>query len=268
LKQNEQDLKVIQESYKMENQMQKIRFFILLFSFILMACEKDPVGSEKGGPRLAMKAQYITSTLGEKTTGALNNALAVEAITITRARFLVRNINLRSVPEDSMEFVSDPYIIDLNLDGLPNTIAVEEIPADTYDRIDYRIHRLDDDDPRDLAYFQHPDFQDFVADDRYSIIIEGTVQEGVNRSESFVFRSRDNEKQRHFLNPYLIVGESLSQITVVFEFNGTNWFKSENGTLLDPRDESFEKEISDNLKQSIEIKEKKIDDESNNDDIY
>jgi hypothetical protein len=233
-----------------------------------MACEKDPVGSENSAARLTMKAQYVTSTSGKKATGFLNNALNVEAITITRARFLVRNINLRSVPEDSMEFVSDPYIIDLNLDGLPNTIAVKNIPADTYDRIDFRIHRLDDDDPRDLAYFQHPDFQEFVADDRYSIIIEGTVQDGINSGESFVFRSRDNEKQRHFLNPYLVVDESLSQITVVFEFNGTNWFVSENGILIDPRDESYENEISDNLKESIEIIEKKIDDEINNDDSY
>ena len=248
--------------------MLKFRFFILLFSFMIIACEKDPVGSEYSGARLTMKAQYVTSTSGKNAAEFLNNTLAAEAITITRARFLVRNINLRSVPEDSMEFVSDPYIIDLNLDGLTNIIAVEGIPANTYDRIDFRIHRLDDDDPRDLAYFQHPDYQDFVADDRYSIIIEGTVQEGVNASESFIFRSRENEKQRHFLNPYLVVDESSSQITVVFEFNGTNWFVSENGILLDPRDESYENEISDNLKESIEIMEKKNDDVGNSDDSY
>lgn len=248
--------------------MQQFKFFILMLSFMIMACEKDPVSSENGSTRLTMKAQYVTSESGKKATGSLNHALAVEAITITRARFLIRNVNFRSVPEDSTEFVSDPYIIDLRLDGQPNTIAIGDIPADTYDRIDFRVHRLDDDDPRDLAYFQHPDFQDFVSDDRYSIIIEGTVQEGNDSSESFVFRSRDNEKQRHFLNPYLVVDESLNQITVVFEFNGTNWFVSEDGILLDPRDESYENEISENLKESIEIIEKKIDNEGDSDEIY
>jgi hypothetical protein len=200
--------------------------------------------------------------------GLNKSSLAIDNITITRARFLIRNVKLRSVPEDSMEFVSDPYIIDLDLNGEPSTIAVEDVPANTYDRIDFRIHKLDDDDPRDLAYFQHPEFQDFVADNRYSMIIEGIVQEGTNPSETFVFRSRDNERQRQFFNPVLVVDELSNQITVVFEFKGTNWFVAEDGSLLDPRDESNEDEISDNLKESIEIVEKKTFNDSNNDDNY
>jgi hypothetical protein len=106
-----------------------------------------------------------------------------------------------------------------------------------------------------------------VSDNRYSIIIEGTITDGNNFAETFVFRSRENEKQRHFFNPVLVVGESTSQITVVFEINGTNWFVGEDGALLDPRDESNEDKISDNLKDSINIIEKKSSD-SNDDDSY
>jgi len=245
--------------------------FSLLFLFLIMlfaACEKDPVSSNNGKATVNFRAQYISTSAAGQPTGFNKNSLADDAITITRARFLVRNIKLRSVPEDSVEFVSDPYIIDLNLDGQPTTITVGEVPANTYDRIDFRVHRLDDDDPQDLAYFQHPDFVEFVDDSRYSMIIEGTVQEGTNPAETFEFRSRDNEKQRRFFNPVIVVDESTNQITVVFEFKGSDWFIGEDGSLLDPRDESNENEISDNLRESIEIVEKKTVNDSNDDDGF
>ena len=100
------------------------------------------------------------------------------------------------------------------------------------------------------------------------MIIEGTIHEGTSAPESFVFRSRDNEKQRRFFNPVLVVDESSNQITVVFEFKGTNWFIAEDRSLLDPRDEYNEDEISDNLRESIEIVEKKSVKDNNNDDSY
>ena len=248
--------------------MKNLKFLFLSIAILIVACEKDPTSSEGGMATLTLNAQYVNSAAGKQSTGSYITSQAIDAITITRARFLIRNVKLRSIPEDSMEFVSDPYIIDLNLDGQPHTIAVKNVPAKTYDRIDFRVHRLDDDDPRDLAYFQHPDFQDFVVDNRYSMIIEGIVQEGNNSPETFVFKSRDNEKQRRFFNPLLVVDELTNQITVVFEFKGTNWFVSEDGTWLDPRDESNEDEISDNLKDSIEIVDKRVKDNSSSDDNF
>ncbi len=239
-----------------------------MITWLRLTCEKDPASSSNERVQIELNAQYIPAGIGKFAVQNSLNSVQVDAITITRARFLIRNVKLRSVPEDSLEFVSDPYIIDLNLDGQPSTITVSDVPANTYDRIDFRIHRLDDDDPRDLAFFQHPDFSDFVTDERYSMIIEGTVQEGTNPAEAFVFRSRDNEKQRHFFDPLLVVNESTGRVTVVFEIKGTDWFVGENGALLDPRDESNENEISDNLQNSIRIIEKKNPNTISDDDYY
>lgn len=246
--------------------MKKLNFLFLLLVILMVACEKDPVSSDSGQAKIAISTQYVTSTPGKQSTASNITSSMVDAISITRARFLIRNVKLRSVPEDSIEFVTDPYIIDLDLSGQQNTIEIKEVPAHTYDRIDFRIHRLDDDDPRDLAFFQHPDFQDFITDNRYSMIIEGTIQEGTNPSEPFVFKSRDNEKQRHFFNPVLVVDESTDQISVVFEINGMNWFISNNGSVLDPREESNADEISNNLEESIHLVEKKL--TNNSDDGY
>ena len=98
------------------------------------------------------------------------------------------------------------------------------------------------------------------------MIIEGIISDGNNPEEPFVFQSTDNEKQRHFFNPILVVDETTNQITVVFEINGTNWFIGNDGSLLDPRDESNENEISDNLEESIHIIEKKLSNNNNDDD--
>ena len=246
--------------------MLKIKYLFFLSILIIMACEKDPVSSDNGQAKITISSQYVTRVAGKEATVPNINSLMVDAITITRARFLIRNVKLRAVPEDSIEFVSDPIIIDLDLSGQQNTIEVRDIPEHSYDRIDFRIHRLDDDDSRDLSFFQHPDFQDFVTDNRYSMIIEGIISDGNNPEEPFVFRSTDNEKQRHFFNPILVVDETTNQITVVFEINGTNWFIGNDGSLLDPRDESNENEISDNLEESIHIIEKKLSNNNNDDD--
>ena len=248
--------------------MAKYYLIFLILAIIFTACEKDPVSSDGNISTISLRSQYINTSASGQPMGFNKGFLVDDVISITRARFLIRNVKLRSVPEDSVEFVSDPYIIDLNLDGQPNTIMVTDVPAKTYDRIDFNVHRLDDDDPRDLAYFQHPDFQDFVTDNRYSMIIEGTIQNGVNSTENFVFKSRDNEKQRQFFNPLLEVDESVSQVTVIFQFDGTNWFVGDDGSFLDPRDESNENEISDNLRDSIEIIEKRVSNNTTDDDNY
>ena len=245
-----------------------VMFLVLVMTFI--SCQKDPVSSADGTGQITLSARYVTSGLIKSVAGTGDNLTLNSDISVTRARFLVRNVTLRSVPEqDSVEFVSDPYVLELNLDGKPNVIEISNVPADTYDRIDFKIHRLDDDDPRDLAYFQHPDFRDFVDDNRYSIIIEGTVSDGNDPGQSFIFRSRESEKQRQFFNPVLVVDQSSNQVNVVFEIDGSQWFYDENGSLLDPGDESNEDEISDNLKKSIRvIEEKPAGDDASEDDVY
>ena len=183
--------------------MKKIFYSFTIVIMLLYSCEKDPASSGSGENKITFSATYISEVLTKPAIDYTINSPELSEIKVTRARFLVRNVKLRSVSEDSIEFVSDPYVIELYLDGQPNTINVKEVPADTYDRVDFRIHRLDDDDPKDLAYFRHPDFQDFVADNRYSMIIEGLIKESDNLEHSFIFRSRDSEKQRHFLEPPL-----------------------------------------------------------------
>lgn len=230
--------------------MNKLAVFILSIVF-LIACEKNSTGSFDSNESVTLSVQYVNTNVASGSLAKASGTTDVTGIQVTRARFLIRNVRLKTIKEDSIEFKSEPMVVDLDLDGGVNTLHVSEVPPGRYDRLEFRVQRLDDDDPRERAYFSHPDFIDFVQDNRYSIIIEGVVSENNNDPEPFVFRSRDNEKQRHFLNPAIDVGNGSGSLDVRLQINGSNWFRGSNGKLLDPRDKRVEDEISENLSRSI-----------------
>ena len=88
---------------------------------------------------------------------------------------------------------------------------------------------------------------------RLSIIIEGFVYETGGNTKSFTFESRINEKQRHFLVPELDVTEENPTVNVTMLVNSNVWFEDNQGSLMDPTDQSNENDIEDNLKDSIEF---------------
>lgn len=243
--------------------MQKLLSFIFLVLF-LMACEKNSTSLTESEGQVTLSIQYVNSETGARSLSKLGTEMDIASIQVMRARFLIRNVRFKTEKEDSLEFKSEPMVVELDLSGGVNNLMVNDIPEGRYDRLEFRVHRLDDDDPRDLAYFDHPDFVDFVQDNRYSMIIEGAITETNKAPENFIFRSRDSETQRHFLNPAVVVGSESGSVDVRLIMDGSNWFKNRSGGLLDPRDKNAEDEISDNLSQSIAAFSR--DNRSSNDD--
>ncbi len=211
---------------------------------ILIGCSDYPTEMNEGAAQSIMLNIRVKQALGKST---------VEMPSVTRARMLIRNIRFKTESEDSVEFKSRPFVADLNLNGAPVTVAVEQVPAGSYDRIEFRIHRLDPDDPEDKPYVNEPQFADFMAGDRYNTIIEGQVTDQSNAEQNFIFRSRDNETQRHFIIPSLQVAPDTKQVEVNLVIEMSRWFVDENGQFLDPGDPRNEDEISDNIKQSIKL---------------
>jgi len=224
----------------------------LLLAQLAVSCASDPAGPNGESARVAFSVRYAmpVSALSRLKKSVLQ--ANIDSVTVDRARFLIRNVRLKSVIGDSIEFISDPMVIDLDLTSSEKVTAVRDVPAGTYNRLEFRIHRLDDDNPQDKAYFLHPDFFDFVQDNRYSMIIEGQVYESGSGSP-YIFKSRANEKQERFLNPAISIDEMSGNIAVVLAVYASEWFIDENGDVLDPRDGSNESEISDNLRSSIKI---------------
>jgi hypothetical protein len=158
--------------------------------------------------------------------------------------------------DDCEEFEAGPLLLELPLDGTVSHVVSIEIPAGTYDEIEFDIHKAEL--PEDQAFLdQFPDFEGV------SIRVEGTW----NR-EAFVFLQDLDEEQEIELRTPLVIGEGSDANNLTLEMDIGTWFLDEGGTLVDPRtaNEGGEHEglVEDNIKQSIEAFED--DDEDGEDD--
>jgi hypothetical protein len=186
-------------------------------------------------------------------------------IVITRARVLLREIEFEidddDLIEDLFEYETPAMVVELDLNGTLTNITASNVPANTYDEIEFEIHRidpLDADDAAAIAAAPAGTFDDFLAGDRYSIIIDGTVDVG-SGPIAFTFQSRDEAEQEIELTAPLVVtaGGSVN-VTLTSDMN--LWFRTQDlsgnpdpaGALLDPRNVVNESTISDNIAKSYD----------------
>lgn len=217
--------------------------FLFLVIYALWSCGANPSGPQNDEGTLS-----LFMSLSSPAAASFAKVSSSENLELTRIRFLIRHVKFKSADAGSLEYVTDPKVIDVPLNG--GTVKVEEstVPFGKYDRVEFRLHRLDDDDPVDLSYFNHPDFKDFVQGNRYSVIIDGLVN-----GQSFVFRSRENATQKLFFANPLVVSESKATVAVSILVETSGWFTDSSGAFLNPADSSNEAEISDNIKDSFKI---------------
>jgi hypothetical protein len=122
-----------------------------------------------------------TMSLGIAIVGGAGKPVTAAAATISlaRARFLLREIELDTAVGDSCSFEVGPEVVELALPGGRTEIAVRSVPPWTYDEVEFDVHRLDPDDPVDQQALARPEFADFNTESRPSMIIEGTTTDPV-----------------------------------------------------------------------------------------
>ncbi|MFQ5762754.1 MAG: hypothetical protein ACE5PO_06940 [Candidatus Bathyarchaeia archaeon] len=222
------------------------------FIFVFLGCDDNNAVGSATGARVSLSTKYASSQASPKMgSSSLPGVSAVDSIEITRARFLLKEIELESVLGDSLEYEAGPLVVELDLSGSVNTIAVGDVPLGTYDEIEFEVHRIDSSDLEDQGLVNSPEFQDFMQGDRYSIIIDGTMF-APQGPTTFQFRSRVNEEQEYNLSPPLVLNTEGQVANVTLIISSANWFRAVNGSLLDPTKSSNENQISDNLKASID----------------
>ena len=218
---------------------------VLVSGMLLMSCKEDSAAPVLTGGQVSLKSEYTTVVLA-KTSGTT----AVDSIKITRARFCIRDVKFKSAAEDSANFKAAPFVLDLNLTGTAQTVGVAEVKFGTYKRIEFDVHRLERPDIAGLT--DTLQFVDFLKDERYSVIISGTMY--INGKDSaFTYRSKIDAQQKLDIIPNLIVSEQANNITTTLQISSANWFKF-NNVLLDPTDKNNEGKIDENIKVSIKLK--------------
>ena len=184
--------------------------------------------------------------------------VGADTLNLTRVALVLRDIELErqfdecddvpgSAQEGCEEFETGPFILELPLDGtVTNAITVNDVPADTYDELEFKVHKPENDTPEDLAFIAaNPEF------DGVSILVEGDFN-GV----AFVFETDLNQEQEVQLNPPLVVTDGTA-LNVTFSVDVVTWFKALDGSLVDPatanKGQANEQLVKDNIEASIDI---------------
>lgn len=177
---------------------------------------------------------------------------------ITSVQLVLREIELERLSDDDCddvpgasddceEFEIGPILLTLPLDGSIVQIVEAQIPADTYDELEFEIHKPEDDTPEDLAFLAaNPTFKGV------SIRVEGTFD-----GEEFVFEQDMDAEQEIDLSPPLTVTEASGPIELTLSLDVTGWFVTANGSLIDPRTANKggpnEDLVEDNIERSFDV---------------
>ncbi len=143
-------------------------------------------------------------------------------------------------------------ILDVNLASAMQTINVSDVPLADYVRIEFDVHRTESTEVMLLSPAEQAAFADFLAGERYSIIIEGTVYRTPQSDTTFVFRSKIDAQQKYEFVPPLSIQEATPMANVTMLLSSGSWFAGPAG-LLDPTDIANQSLIDENLKTSIRI---------------
>jgi hypothetical protein len=184
-----------------------------------------------------------------------------DVLILDQVQLVLREIELkRASAEDCQEeddcekFEIGPVLIELPLNGDTVRMVEIDIDPDTYNEIEFDLHRPSGDGSEDQAFLlDHPEFEDT------SVKVEGSFN-----GEAFVYESDLSVEQEIDLTPPLIIypDEMFSNVTLRVLLN--DWFLDSSGALIDPSTansgEPNEGVVENNIQASIEAFEDRDED--------
>ena len=235
----------------------KILLLAGVLAFGAASCS-DSTSTE--GANVQMTAEMDQSGVGSIMAikgGAKTAANEVDSLFITRVRLLVSDLKMHQSGEDTAGGKGDktvktgPFLIQYDSAG-SRVFTNATVPAGSYDRIKFEIHKLSSSEVG--QFLNDPVFQDFVTDDRWTVIIEGYVMDEGVRSD-FTYRSKQTENIQVRFNPDLSLAEG-STTQVALQFSPKAVFKKGSNLPLDPRDPANHKEMEEGIKDALKALKK------------
>lgn len=216
----------------------------LTLGVFVWGCDSSTDSKPTSGT-LSMASKYTTTALAK-----IGQSTAVDSIKITRARFVLRDIKFKSPKGDSSNFRTAPMVLELNLNGSVQNVGSITVPFGSYSKIEYDVHRVE---KAEIPASDSLQFAEFLAGERYSIIINGIVYNSGAAPDTFTYRSKVDAKQKVDFDPAIEVSENSPTVNATIVVSSANWFRSQSGALVNPKDPNNEGVIDENLKASIKI---------------
>ena len=232
----------------------------ILLGGIYIGCSKNNMTAPSAG-NFALSVKKVSPSTGSITSG--------DTLTFDAVKILLKNVELFSDSggegegggedhggdddgghgeghdggghlEHSEEVEAGPFVVDLNLTGSANTIALVNIPAGTYNGVKFEIHRMSREET-----IPDSEFIDSTCGEKgYSIIVSGTYL-----GTHFIFKSRESVNQRvTFPTPIIVTENGLIEVTLTVD--PFSWFRF-NGNLIDPGNPENYELINQLIKESF-----------------
>lgn len=225
----------------------------LLLGTVLTGCS-DSVDSDSNGT-VRVEAEMdgsasVSRTLNRDEARSLLGAGAtVDSLHLSRVRILISALKLHRSGEDTTSgdrsVHTGPILVTVDSAGT-KVVATETIPAGTYDKIKFEFHKLSANEVS--TYLNDPFFSDFVTDDRYTFIFDGTVYKD-GSAFPFTYRSDATANLDYKLDPAPVLNGG-STMVIVLRVDPRVLAKDGNG-VLDPRDGSNEPKFDNAIKSAI-----------------
>lgn len=186
---------------------------------------------------------------GLELTDLSGNTLVIESAEIVIAEVEFERVETTACDaevddDDCEELETGPYLLPLPLDGSIETEISATVDPGFYDEIELEIHLPDDGDLSDADFIDaNPGFENV------SVRVTGTYN-----TQPFEYTSDLDAEQEYDLDPPLEVGAGPVGVTLMFDLDA--WFRTGDGTLIDPatanKDQPNEELVEDNIEGSIE----------------
>lgn len=211
--------------------MMGILIMMLMLGFLFSGCsEFTGVASGEEGDD--------NTTISSKVEQQSDNPTAT--MNITEAKFLLRDVKFRRTDGTEGEVKVGPLVVNLDMSGNVKVNVSGKIPAGTFNRLRFKIHK-----PEDNEAVSDPDFKEGTSGSRrYSLVAKGTYN-----GSAFVYKSRKSINMELVLqSPFVL--EQGQNINVTMIMNPYKWFSS--GTdYLDPSNSGNENTIDDKIRDAF-----------------
>lgn len=164
----------------------------------------------------------------------------INALILDSVKILLKDIklNVSSSSDDSVNFKTGPFVLKLNLNSSVNVFTTTMIPAGTYNKIMFEVHKLEDSETIGI------DTAFSFGGGRYSVIVYGKFN-----LVPFIYRSTKSAKQKITFNP-AITSSTTSKSNITLKVQPYTWFWT-GSDYLDPLNVSNENNIDNNIKASF-----------------
>jgi hypothetical protein len=217
----------------------------MVSTVLLGACTDETLTNDQ--VNVTMQAE-LEGGAGVNKMVALSGAEA-DSLKISRVRILISELKLHRDKEDSIAgdktVKTGPMMITIDSSGT-RTFGTGTIPAGSYDKLKFEFHRFSQSEV--AQYLSDTTFADFVTNDRYTFIFDGTVYTN-GQAFPFSYHSDATANLSLKFDPAIaLVGGSTVVIVVQVDPDA---ILKDGGKVLDPRDGSNESKIDNAIKSAI-----------------